>query len=454
MGQAGKRPAWSWDDVVDDVAAGEDENRPRKRVNRFSKREDPKDHALTRFAHAPIEPERVTALRADHRAAVEGRTIFPASVVGPMETQRLLVSGHNNPKLGKAVRKGPWAGMALYHLTLEERRTCPKSCAQWLSCYGNAMPYARRHDPFHPHFEALLEAELWLLAREHAETGFVVRLHTLGDFYSTAYVDLWARWLDQIPGLHAYGYTAWDPEETEIGRAVQRLAGARWDRFAIRFSNRPNSSLKGAQGTVVIERVADLDDALLCPAQTDQTAACATCGLCWADSMRTKTIAFLRHGMKRAPKRRAKGPEPDAPTAPAIPMIEPAVRPPQERDLQARSAPPPVRPNPQRDPPHQPPKPAAALPAQPEPPKQAPNNQLSGWRTGRELYDAIQRSARMAPAMKAMTEEERRRLIDEAVAAGRVTRCPPAFAWGAEKPVLQKAVYAVGQWSGGGRRVK
>jgi hypothetical protein len=84
-------------------------------------------------------------LAADNPALAEGRTIFPSTVVGTMESPRFLVSGHNNPKLGKEVQKGPRAGWPIFHLTLEERATCPRSCPVWAGCYGNAMPFARRH---------------------------------------------------------------------------------------------------------------------------------------------------------------------------------------------------------------------------------------------------------------------------------------------------------------------
>jgi hypothetical protein len=67
-------------------------------------------------------------LRQDHPAAVEGRTIFPRSVVGAADSPRLLVSGHNNSKLGKEVLRGSRAGWPIFHLTLEERATCPRSC--------------------------------------------------------------------------------------------------------------------------------------------------------------------------------------------------------------------------------------------------------------------------------------------------------------------------------------
>jgi hypothetical protein len=89
------------------------------------------------------------------------------------------------------------AGMPIYTLTLEERATCPTSCGHWRSCYGNSMHFAHRIDHRSPGFATLLAANVKRLGVEHPH-GFVVRLHVLGDFYSVAYVDLWAALLDAV----------------------------------------------------------------------------------------------------------------------------------------------------------------------------------------------------------------------------------------------------------------
>jgi hypothetical protein len=256
-----------------------------------------KDQTLSRFGSAQIEPERATDLRADHPALSEGRTIFPTTVKTPQKTERLLVSGHNNPKLGAEVRKGPWAGFPIYHLTLEERATCPRSCAQWAGCFGNTMHMARRHDHRHEDFLTLLEMELHTLAGRHP-MGFAIRLHTLGDFYSVAYVAFWARMVEAIPQLHAFGFTAYsaladDAHESDIGEAVEQLSLNNWSRFAIRLSGS-----RGPGGSVVVTKPAP--DLLMCPAQTESTTACSTCALCWSPAAFEKPIGFLKHGMKGA----------------------------------------------------------------------------------------------------------------------------------------------------------
>lgn len=256
-----------------------------------------KDHTLSRFGAHKVEPDRAVDLRADHPALSEARTIFPSTVITPQKTERLLVSGHNNPKLGGEVRKGPWKGFPLYHLTLEERATCPRSCAMWRGCFGNAMHMARRHDHRHADFLTLLEMELHTLAGRHP-MGFAIRLHTLGDFYDTAYVAFWARMVETIPQLHAFGFTAYSPlsddeSEAEIGEALEQLTLQRWERFAIRLSGS-----RGPGGSIVVTKPAP--DVLMCPAQTEDTTACATCALCWSPAAFDKPIGFLRHGMKGA----------------------------------------------------------------------------------------------------------------------------------------------------------
>lgn len=259
--------------------------------------------ALKRFEAAEIDPDRVNELKPDHPALSEARTIFPSSVVDAWDSERLLVSGANNSKLGGKIEKGSWFGFPVFQLSLQERASCPKSCAMWAGCYGNSMHLARRHNHLSENFLDFLRAELWITARAHQE-GFAVRLHTLGDFYSVEYVQFWADMLAALPMLRVWGYTAnlpnaAAPNEAAIGKAVEDLADRKWSRFAIRFSN-----TNGPQGTFVVRDKSEAAGALPCPAQhvsdgpDAKSEACATCGLCWAENMRSRPIAFLQHGMK------------------------------------------------------------------------------------------------------------------------------------------------------------
>lgn len=281
-----------------------------------------KEHRSTvsRFGSAAIETERSTGLRANHPALSEGRTLFPSTVAASVDSPRFLVSGHNNPKLGKKVLKGPRSGWPIYQLSLEERATCPRTCEQWSTCYGNAMPFARRHTP-DKEFERYLYAEMLTLCRAHPE-GLLVRLHALGDFYRPEYVYIWARLIADFPQLHVFGYTARkvddaDPESASIARAIKVLTHHAWDRFAIRTS--------GASGersrSIVVDEPSTDPKVIMCPAQTSDTEACATCGLCWASAARDKTIGFLRHGMKTRGPKVASDATPVAPEAAASPPV-------------------------------------------------------------------------------------------------------------------------------------
>jgi hypothetical protein len=255
---------------------------------------------LARFVQIKTEPEKSVALRAGHEAVTSGTTLFPTRIHGVDGAKRFLISGHNNGKIGKVVLKGEWAGFPVFTLTLTERATCPRSCAQWQGCYGNGMPYPHRWDHTDALFLDTLRAEAITLCRLHPE-GLVVRLHVLGDFYSMAYLRMWIELVDRFPQLHIYGYTARrpdadDPESRAMAEAIERVADAAWDQFAIRFSH-PEP---GPGRSIVVDEDPKLEDVIVCPAQLEKTTTCGTCGLCWAPAARHKTIAFLRHGMKRA----------------------------------------------------------------------------------------------------------------------------------------------------------
>lgn len=237
------------------------------------------------FKTAHTDPRPMT-MASDHGAVVEARTLFP-STVGTREGERVLKTGHNSPKIGRVVVKGRWQGFPIFTLTLEERATCPTSCSEWRSCYGNRMPFAHRFQAG-PDFERRLEEELTDLQHKHPH-GFVIRLHVLGDFYSRAYVRQWSAWLRAFPALHVFGYTAW-PAASPIGAEIYQLRGD-WSRFAIRFSNGRRS--QGPIARTIGDRWEIGPHEIQCPAQTGQTLCCATCALCWAAP--GKTIVFARH---------------------------------------------------------------------------------------------------------------------------------------------------------------
>lgn len=253
-----------------------------------------------RFEELPVaNPEAVIDLGDEHPAIMNQTTMFETTIVHAGRSRDdLLISGANNRKIGRMVTKGAWKGMALYTLTLVERATCPASCYMARSCYGNAMPFSRRNAPG-PEFETKIEAEIEHKARLHRK-GFVVRLHVLGDFYSAEYVRLWRAMLERHPELHVFGYTAaGDSEEPvfkDVAEAIEDMNEAFPEQCFIRWSSA--EPLPG--GTTVIGRVpeaANVEEGLVCPAEREATACCATCGLCWEENARDKTIVFVKHGM-------------------------------------------------------------------------------------------------------------------------------------------------------------
>lgn len=226
----------------------------------------------------------MSILKADHPALKEKRTIFMKTVTKPKDAKRLLQPASTNSKLGAGktkIMKGRWIGMPLYQLVLEERRTCPKTCQQWANCYGNNMFLAKRIKHSESDFLPSLSAEIASLSVKHP-TGFVIRLHVLGDFYSKTYVKFWMRQLDLNPALRIFGYTHRMPEHSDgIGKQIQLLneKGA-W----IRFSDRG-----GEMSANVGEKNGG---GIQCPQEVGKTESCLTCGLCWQT---TKPIMFLPH---------------------------------------------------------------------------------------------------------------------------------------------------------------
>jgi hypothetical protein len=255
---------------------------------------------LTRHDHDAPDPARVRPLGADHPAVVGARSQFVSRVFNAADVPRLLISGVNSKKLGKRVSKGKWSGLEVFTLTLEERATCPRTCAQWRTCYGNSTHLARRIR-IDASFWPRLESEVAQLLRAYP-AGILVRLHSLGDFPDVDYTRRWLGLMFNHPRLHIFGYTARAPE-SDIGRVVQCLNGAFRDRCLIRFSNGPVLPWRDTPRAVVIDHIAAgrTPDGIVCPQQSDQTACCATCGLCW--SAPTETIVFILHGNRNGPAR-------------------------------------------------------------------------------------------------------------------------------------------------------
>lgn len=213
-------------------------------------------------------------------------TRFKSRVIEPSAMASILVSGHSNVKLGRDVRKGALRGYWIYTLSLEERATCPSTCRFWTNCYGGSMPFAKRvvHGP---EMEERLDAEITKLLSVRGRKGILIRLHALGDFYSTDYVGFWVQQLRKHPTLAIFGYTARQPG-TPIGGAIDCAKDMFGQRFAIRFSD---GGMEEDCTVAAVEGVAP-KGSFLCPEQTGKTLACATCALCWST---TRNVAFKEH---------------------------------------------------------------------------------------------------------------------------------------------------------------
>lgn len=226
----------------------------------------------------------MSTLRSDHPALRKGTTVFLKSIKAPTKVSRLLQPAVTNTKMGKGktvIVKGRWSGMPLYLLTIEERKTCPTTCQQWANCYGNNMPFANRIDHESPAFYTSLTSEVSALAARHP-SGFAVRLHVLGDFFSVKYVRFWEKLQKRHSNLMIYGYTHRHPG-TPIGDAIKAWNDE--DRTWIRFSD-----FGGPMSANVGPSVGPED--IQCPEEVGKTESCLTCGLCWQT---TKPIKFLEH---------------------------------------------------------------------------------------------------------------------------------------------------------------
>jgi hypothetical protein len=254
-------------------------------MTRVSTAKVPYGGPLHRIVNKPVKGTGAKVrLAADHPAMIESRSLFQKSVVHPDHSPRLLVSGHNSRKIGKTVTKGAWKDLPIYTLTLEERVTCPRTCKEWATCYGNHMPWARRHMAGLD-LELKLIEELCALEEKHP-AGFVVRLHVLGDFYSLAYVSLWTEAMREIRGLRVFGFTA-HAMTSSLGTQIIAMN----DRFPTRCRIRFSGTEARRVGSRVIERLEDSRH-VVCPVQTGKTDCCGTCTLCWSMD---RPVEFVRH---------------------------------------------------------------------------------------------------------------------------------------------------------------
>jgi len=224
-----------------------------------------------------------TLITAEKR--LPARTLFPKSVKPP--SLNMLKPGGNNKKLGDKVTVKKWQGHKIYSLTLEERATCPSTCDQWNVCYGRSMPFGHRFDHTHPEFLDYLYSNVALVCSKHPE-GVVLRLHVLGDFFSTKYVWFWIKCLTDFENLKIFGYTH-HKYDSKIGAVINVMMGAFPRRAVIRYSDQPEMDLSAQ----TIKADAKKPRGVICPEQQGKVASCADCALCW--TMLDRPIIFLQH---------------------------------------------------------------------------------------------------------------------------------------------------------------
>lgn len=225
--------------------------------------------------------------------------VVPVPLSPPSSGLFVLKEAATNKKLGsggKRITKGRYRGMPLYSLTLEERATCWSGCPNLDICYGDNMPFAKRYLPG-PELEAAIRKDVSRLSAKHP-SGFVVRLHVLGDFYSTEYVRHWADLLDKFRPLHLFGYTHW-PSSHPIGKEVAQLVQVYQEQAAFRRSD-PTDVSDPLPGAFTISQGAPAaPGTIICPEQTGKTASCTTCGLCMNLTTEVSFIDHSRAGARR-----------------------------------------------------------------------------------------------------------------------------------------------------------
>ena len=228
----------------------------------------------------------------------EYTTIYPKSVytINSLEDYTQygfkLLKQSNNKKLGKVVKKGIYKKKPLYSLSLVEREMgCPKQCLHWQDCYGNNMPFAHRFKTDNDMiFCNILNTEVFNLLKKHKQ-GIHIRLHVLGDFFSSYYINWWLALLTCYENVSVYGYTAHNPHSVlglEVKDVIKKIG---FNRFAVRFSN-ANVKLS-ANSVELIERKNVNLKSIPCPEQYGRVANCVSCALCWIKNV--NQISFKTH---------------------------------------------------------------------------------------------------------------------------------------------------------------
>lgn len=226
-------------------------------------------------------------------------TRYPKNVFKLSDYPHKVVKPSSNKKLGKSkkavVQKGTFKGYRMYTLTLTERDTCPTDCHHWQTCFGNNMPFAHRLDHSNPDLLMMRISQDIHEISEREKVGALIRLHILGDFFSTRYVRFWDGLLQTYPNIAAYGYTAYsptsnNPDYAAIGWTIGQTRRKHGIRFSIRHSGQPDIDFSANSLDV---QKPEKGKSIHCPEQTGKAENCTDCVLCWQQPDRQ--ILFATH---------------------------------------------------------------------------------------------------------------------------------------------------------------
>ena len=231
-------------------------------------------------------------------------TIYPKSIytINSLEDYTQygfkLLKQSNNKKLGKVVKKGIYKNKPLYSLSLVEREMgCRKHCLHWQDCYGINMPFAHRFKTDNDMiFCNILNTEIFNLLKKHKQ-GIHIRLHVLGDFFSSYYINWWLALLTCYENVSVYGYTAHTKHSVLGSKIENTIRKIGFNRFAVRYSNSnvklsANSVEFSKNKVVPINKNVSLKS-IPCPEQINKVENCSSCALCWNKNV--NQISFKTH---------------------------------------------------------------------------------------------------------------------------------------------------------------
>lgn len=128
----------------------------------------------------------------------------------------------------------------------------------------------------------------------------VVRIHTSGDFFSTAYINAWRSVALRCPDVKFYAYTrSWViPELVEMLEAFRAMPNvtlwASWDSTMEQPpTGWPVASVARREDGIDTDRFRFL---MLCPEQAGRKPDCTSCGVCWAPKLKAEAqLLFRQH---------------------------------------------------------------------------------------------------------------------------------------------------------------